>query len=83
MAASQLGQTQTIGFNEAHACFFGARDELAHAGIAPTGLEIDLHNGIGRRLQAHPHRVEAKKYFVCGHKPRLSCLHSLLGQVMR
>ena len=83
MAASQLGQAQSIGFDQAHARLFGAGDELAHTGITPTGLEIDFHHGRGRRLQANPHCMEAKKYFVCGHKPRLSCLHSLLGQVMR
>ena len=63
VAACQLGQTHAIGFDHAHTTFSHLLHKLAHAGIAPTGIDIDFNNGLRCGFETHAHGVEAEKYF--------------------
>ena len=72
MRASQLGDTQGIGFDQANAGFLGTVQKLAHARIAARGLEIDFDDGLGGGLQTHADGVKAEKNFGGRHRATLS-----------
>ena len=61
MAAAELGQAHAIGFNQPHAGLFGFVQKLAHARIAPGGLEVDFNNRLRGGFQAYAHGVKAKQ----------------------
>ena len=63
VAATQLGQAQTIAGDDAHAAVLGALHELAHAHIAPAGIDMQFNNGLGSSFHAHTHRMETKNHF--------------------
>jgi hypothetical protein len=63
VAATELGQAHAVGLDQAHTRFLDPLDELAHAGVAPGGFEIDLDDGFRRGFQPHADGVEAEKDF--------------------
>jgi hypothetical protein len=73
MAAAELGQAQAVGLDQAHTGLLDPLDELAHAGVAPGGFEIDLDDGFRRGFQPHAHGVEAEKDFGGRHGPIIDC----------
>ena len=60
VAAAQFGQALTVGFDQPHTTLFGALQKLAHAGIAPVGLEMDFDNGGWRGLETHAQGMKAE-----------------------
>jgi hypothetical protein len=63
----------TVGLDQAHTRFLDPLDELAHAGVAPGGFEIDLDDGFRRGFQPHADGVEAEKDFGGRHGPIIDC----------
>ena len=61
MAAAELGQAHAVGLDQPHARFFGFVQKLAHACVAPGGLEVDFNNRLRGGFQAYAQRVEAKQ----------------------
>ena len=62
MAASQLGQTQTIGLDQAHTGFVGFFQKLTHARVMALGIEMDLADGGGGGLESHRDGVKAEQH---------------------
>ena len=61
--AGQLGQPGIVAVDHLHARRLHALDELAHAGVAPGGVDMHLNDGGGRCLEAHGDGVEAEQDF--------------------
>jgi hypothetical protein len=64
MTAGQLRQALAIGFDHAHTRVSGLVDELTHAGVTASDLEMDFNNGLGGDLEANANGVKAEKHFV-------------------
>ena len=59
-ATAKFGQSDAIGFDQARTGLIGLFKELAHAGIAPCRLEINLDDRFGRGFEAHADGVKAE-----------------------
>ena len=62
-SGSLTGVNTAIAGNDAHATGLGALHELAHAHIAPAGIDMQFNNGLGGSFHAHTHRMETKNHF--------------------
>ena len=67
MASGQLGNAHAVGLDQAGTGLAGTVEKLAHAGIAPRHLVINLDDGFRRGLQTHTHGVKAEENFGAGH----------------
>ena len=65
VVAGETAQALVVAVDEAHLGGFGTRDELAHALVAPAGVDVDFDDRARRRLQAHADRVEAEQEVAC------------------
>ena len=61
IVAGKAAQALVVAVDEPHPGGLGARDELAHALVAPAGVDVHLDDRARRRLQANADRVEAEQ----------------------
>jgi hypothetical protein len=61
MRAAQLGQPLVVAVDDLHAGLAGPLDELPHALIAPCGVDLQLDDGLRRRLQPHGDGMKAEQ----------------------
>ena len=57
---ASLDRRSAVGLDQAHTGLIGTLQKLAHARVAPGGLEIDFDDGLGRGFQAHAHGMKAE-----------------------
>ena len=60
MTATELGQPDAVGFDQARTNLIGFFKKLAHARITARRFEINLDDGFGRGFEAHADGVKAE-----------------------
>ena len=63
--AAELAQALVVAVDQLAPASCGALDELAHALVAPAGVDVHLDDRVRRRLQAHADGVEAEQDLCC------------------
>ena len=63
VAAGQLGNAQAVGLDHPRTSLLRPLQELAHALVTPRRIDIDLDDGLRRRLQAHADGMETEQDF--------------------
>ena len=75
VVAGEAAQALVVAVDQANLGGLGASDQLAHALVAPAGVDVHFDDRARRRLEAHADRVEAEQE-VAGHRPMVATSQS-------